>query len=169
MGLDFSEKALLRAEVRLSMTEAELLSRSLRWVLNQEIAAARDRNEEGPSLQTLQTVEGAAAVLEGATLLEAAKRSEEAWTGDAERDRRRAEEEMRRDEEEAERELGEAGVNIEKMRLLDRAIEGVREGRDEFSTEEIGVMRRMLNLGKPSSNENLDRFLREWGRPGENN
>ena len=30
-------------------------------------------------------------------------------------------------------------------------------------------MRKMLNLGNPSSSENLDRFLGEQSQPGENN
>lgn len=81
-GLD----ALRRAEVRLSRAEAELLARSLRWALRRDLAAAHGRGEEGPSPITLRTVEAAAAALEGATLLEAAKRSEAAWTGDPERD-----------------------------------------------------------------------------------
>jgi hypothetical protein len=166
----FNEDALRRAEVRLSKAEAELMARSLRWALRRDLAAAHGRGEEGPSPITLRTVEAAAAALAGATLLEAAKRSEAAWTGDAERDGRRAAEDERRAEEGALRKLGEERVaGIERMELLGRAIEGVKEGRKEFSAEEVGLMRAVLGLGRPSSADRVEGFLDEGGGFGKHN
>jgi hypothetical protein len=169
MGWSFDEKALLRAEVRLSRTEAELLARSLRWAVRHDLASAHERGEAGPSLDALRTVEAAAAALEGATLPEAAKRSEEAWTGDAERDGRRAAEEERRAEEAARRELEAAGHDPERVLLFERVVEAVKEGRTEFSAEEVELMRATLGLGRPSPAERVEGFLDEGGYFGENN
>lgn len=168
--MDFNERALLQAEVRLTMTEAELLAWSLRSAMNGEIRAANERGEEGTSLQTLRTVEVAAAALEGATLIEAGRRSEETWTGDEERDQRRAIEEERQVEERSRRELTEAGVDVEKIEALGRAFEGAEEGRTEFSAEEVEAMRAVFGAGKagkPASEEDLR--LAGERRPGENN
>ena len=95
------------------------------------------------------------------------KRSEEAWTGDRELDGRRAAEEERRAEEEARRTLGQE--RYERRVLLDRVVEEVKEGRTDFSAEEVGLMRQMLRIGEPSSAERVDGFLVEGGRFGENN
>ena len=168
MERGFNEDALLRAEVRLSRTEAEFLASSLRRAVRRDLAAAHEREDgQGPSLETLRTVEAAAAALEGAPLLEAAKRSEGVWTGDRELDGRRAAEEERRAEEEARRTLGEE--RYERRVLLERVFEGVKEGRTDFSAEEVGLMREMLRIGEPSSAERVDGFLGEGGRFGENN